>query len=226
MPEPTVPPWLLLIHQIPPTPDYLRVKVRRRLLRIGAVAIKNSVYALPNRNVTYEHFQWLLREIVAEGGEGIICQAAFVEGLSDDEIIALFHTERSAAYLEIKDAAKARLEEAPSRRPAAGAVPRRLEAELVRLKRRLAEIIELDFFDTPARRGAEEAIARLERRLSVGSGPSPSTTTSSAPQGRTWVTREGVFVDRIASAWLIREFIDQRAHFKFVRGTGYRPQVG
>jgi DNA-binding transcriptional regulator PaaX len=53
--------WLLLVHQIPPKPDYFRVKVRRRLQRLGAVALKNSVYLLPARKETLEDFRWLLR---------------------------------------------------------------------------------------------------------------------------------------------------------------------
>src|SRR5712692_4453619 len=40
---------------------------------------------------------------------------------------------------------------------------------------------------------------------------------------RVWVTRRGIFVDRIASAWLIRRFIDPRATFKFVHGKAYKP---
>jgi len=61
--------WLLLLHQLPPKPDYLRVKIWRRLQRIGAVAIKNSVYVLPRTDQTAEHFHWILREIEASGGE-------------------------------------------------------------------------------------------------------------------------------------------------------------
>jgi hypothetical protein len=45
-------------------------------------------------------------------------------------------------------------------------------------------------------------------------------------RNRTWVTREGVYADRIASAWLIRRFIDAEARFKFVSGKGYRPHEG
>ena len=56
--------WLLLIHQIPPKPDYFRVKIWRRLQRVGAVAIKNSVYVLPKSDQTLEDFQWIVREIV------------------------------------------------------------------------------------------------------------------------------------------------------------------
>ena len=78
-------PWLLLIHQIPPKPDYLRVKVGRRLQRIGAVAIKSSVYVLPATEQSVEDFQWVRREIVDGGGDAAVCRAEFVDGLSDDE---------------------------------------------------------------------------------------------------------------------------------------------
>ena len=61
--------WLLLIHQIPPRPGYLRVKIWRRLQRLGAVAIKNSVYVLPRNESAYEDFEWIVREIAASGGE-------------------------------------------------------------------------------------------------------------------------------------------------------------
>src|SRR5437660_7427220 len=83
--------WLLLIHQIPPKPDYLRVKVWRRLQRLGAVAIKNAIYALPWSEQAQEDFAWVLREIVADGGEASICEARFVDGLSDEQIEGLFH---------------------------------------------------------------------------------------------------------------------------------------
>jgi hypothetical protein len=215
--------WLLLIHQIPPKPDYFRVKVRRRLQQIGAVPIKSSVYVLPNRDGTYEDFQWLLREIVEDGGDGSICQAAFVDGLSDDEIIALFHADRSAAYSEIRDATKVLLKTPPARRRLTDEGRRRLEGDLGRFKRRLSEIVALDFFDTPARRGAAEALAKLEHRLRPETGQSSTRIATPSLRARTWVTREGIFVDRIASAWLIREFIDREARFKFVSAMGYRP---
>src|SRR5690349_17462757 len=64
--------WLLLIHHLPGKPDYLRVKVRRRLARLGAVPLKNSVYVLPDSESTREDFQWLLRDIVADGGDAAL----------------------------------------------------------------------------------------------------------------------------------------------------------
>ena len=76
-------PWLLLIHQLPPKPPYLRVKVWRRLQALGAVPVKNSVYVLPNTDAAREDFEWLLREVHKEGGDATHCQARLVDGLTD-----------------------------------------------------------------------------------------------------------------------------------------------
>jgi hypothetical protein len=64
-----VPPrsWLMLVHQLPPKPAYLRVKVWRRLQGLGAIAVKNSVYILPASEQAREDFQWLLKEIEKSG---------------------------------------------------------------------------------------------------------------------------------------------------------------
>ena len=75
--------WLLLIHQLPAKPAYLRVKIWRRLQGIGAIAVKNAVHALPTNEETQEDFEWLLREIVEGGGEAFICEARLIDGLSD-----------------------------------------------------------------------------------------------------------------------------------------------
>ena len=82
--------WLLLIHQLPPKPDYLRVKVRRRLARMGAQPLRGSVYVLPASESALEDFQWLLEEIRAEGGEAMLCEASFIAGIGDEEVRAMF----------------------------------------------------------------------------------------------------------------------------------------
>jgi hypothetical protein len=89
---------LLLIHQLPTKPAYFRVKVWRRLQTLGAVSVKNTVYALPAGEQTQEDLEWLLKEISEGGGEGMICEARLIDGLSDDDVRELFNAARAADY--------------------------------------------------------------------------------------------------------------------------------
>src|SRR6266566_4476043 len=93
--------WLLLIHQLPAKPAYLRVKIWRRLQGIGAIAVKNAVHALPMSEGTQEDFEWLLREIVEGGGEAFLCEARLMDGLSDEDVQRLFEQARDADYEEL-----------------------------------------------------------------------------------------------------------------------------
>src|SRR5262252_3493255 len=93
--------WLLLIHQLPAKPAYLRVKIWRRLQGIGAIAVKNAVHALPMSEGTQEDFEWLLREVVEGGGEAFVCEARLVDGLSDEQVRTLFDQARDADYQAI-----------------------------------------------------------------------------------------------------------------------------
>ena len=99
--------WLLLIHQLPAKPAYLRVKVWRRLQDLGAIAVKNAVHALPMNEETQEDFEWLLREIVEGGGEAVVCEARLIDGLSDEEVRALFDRARDADYEDVAKDARA-----------------------------------------------------------------------------------------------------------------------
>ena len=222
--------WLLLIHQIPPKPDYFRVKVWRRLQRLGAVAIKNSVYVLPKNDQTQEDFQWVLREIVEGRGEASLCEARFVEGLSDEQVEALFQVARGAEYDQIAEEAR-RLAESPLPDEQREATRRtQLEIDLTRLKRRLAEVVAIDFFGAPGREAAEGLVSGVEARMTGKNsmlGPDSARTFRREDfLGKTWVTRKGIYVDRMASAWLIRRFIDPDARFKFVPPKGYKPLPG
>src|SRR5204863_95884 len=100
-------PWLLLIPQLPAKPAYLRVKVWRRLQAIGAISVKNAVYALPLNEQTREDFQWVLREIEAGGGDGIVCETVLVDGLKDSEVRALFDAARDAEYAALAEDVRA-----------------------------------------------------------------------------------------------------------------------
>ncbi|MBI2089551.1 MAG: chromate resistance protein [Deltaproteobacteria bacterium] len=227
-PQPVEGRWLLLIHQIPPKPNYFRVKIWRRLQRLGAVAVKNSVYVLPKSDQAQEDFQWILREIIEGGGEATLCEARFVEGLSDEQIEELFQAARSSDYHQIAEETRRITKSLPANPRAED--DRRGQAEIVldRLKRRLADVAAIDFFGAPGREAAEGLISGLEVRLRPVRPGTRGATAAKARleelRGRTWVTRRGIHVDRMASAWLIRRFVDPEARFKFVPARGYRPE--
>ena len=214
--------WLLLIHQIPPKPDYFRVKIWRRLQRVGAVAVKNSVYVLPKSESTLEDFQWVLREITEGGGDASLCEAGFVEGLTDAQIESLFRAARDADYATIAEEARELTKKVKSRRSGESA---EVEASANRLRNRLTEVAAIDFFDSLGRQTAEGLVSSLERVTQplVQGGPMIAV---AEYRGRTWVTRKGIHVDRMGSAWMIRRFIDERAKFKFVPARGYQPSKG
>jgi hypothetical protein len=217
--------WLLLLHQLPAKPPYLRVKIWRRLQGLGAVSVKNSVYALPTGEQTLEDFQWLLREIEAGGGEGMICEANLVDGLSDHDVRALFDAARDADYEEIAGELRAFAADL-ERLDAAGTGEKAdITARLSRLRRRYAEISAVDFFGATGRMTVEGLLSDLERRPVAGvehRGESEAVPVQNEDlTGKVWVTRQGVHVDRIACAWLIRRFIDSAARFKFVAAKDY-----
>jgi hypothetical protein len=219
--------WLLLIHQVPPKPNYFRVKVWRRLQRLGAVAIKSSVYVLPRTEQTYEDFQWVMREIIEAGGEASICEARFVEGISDEQVEALFHAARDADYAQLAEDVRKLFDSLPVGKEVTDAQRREAEAQLARHGRRFAEVTAIDFLGARGREAVDGLFAGIEQRLRAKIVGAVTTSEARADRTsvreRTWVTRTGIHIDRIASAWLIRRFIDQTATFKFVPGKGYRP---
>ncbi|MDI1283279.1 MAG: chromate resistance protein [Reyranella sp.] len=217
--------WLLLIHQLPAKPAYARVKIWRRLKGLGAVTVKNSVYALPANAETQEDFAWLVKEIAELGGEAFVVEAALVDGLSDGDVQALFDAARDEDYAAVATTAR--------ELAGTGVTHTELATQVARLRRQLDEIVAIDFFGADGREPAEGLVTGLEAGLHREGDAVSATETKATPhplpnilKDRLWVTRQGVQVDRIASAWLIRRFIDAGARFKFVAGAGYLPQQG
>lgn len=195
--------WYFLIHQLPPEPLYLRAKIRQRLAKVGAVALKNAVYVLPRQPECREDFEWIAEEAVAGGGEAFVCEGKFLRSRTDAALFERFRSERSADYealAETIEGPSAPTDEAPAPR-------------LARARKRFEEIARIDFFDAPARRRTERLLNGLEAttREDVRKKRRHEDLT-----GRVWATRPGVHVDRIASAWLIRRFVDAKARLRFV----------
>jgi hypothetical protein len=221
--------WLLLIHQLPAKPAYLRVKIWRRLQALGAVTVKNSVYALPASERTQEDLEWVLKEVLGGGGEGMICEARIVDGLSDDEIRGLFNAAREQDYAALTTDLRALTEALEGNETQSARNEAR--AKLSRIRANLLQITEIDHFGANGREVVEGLLRAVDEQLRDDETPEQPGGEVMDPgiytlKARVWVTRERVFVDRIASAWLIRRFIDPQARFKFVLGRGYVPEPG
>ena len=210
--------WYLLIHQLPPKPLYLRAKIRQRLERVGAVPLKNSVYVLPRSEGSLEDLQWIAQEAVAGGGEAWVCEADFSIGMRTDELVEAFRRARTVDFEALAGEIRATFKlTGPTRRKAVLAED--FTIRIARFRKRFEELTAIDFFDTPAQHEAEMILNSLEERAKPADAPGSAvdgTVARAALVGRTWVTRAGVQVDRIASAWLIRRFVDPEARFRFV----------
>jgi hypothetical protein len=170
---------------------------------------------------------WILKESVEGGGEGSISEARFLEGLTDEQVIALFQGARQSDYEKIIQETQ-QLLTAWASGPGDPQDPTlRGPAQVSRLRRRLDEATTIDFFPTPERGTAETLIQELTARVSGEPSTAPvGLEEGGRLPGKTWVTRRNLFVDRLACGWLIRRFIDHEAIFKFVRGPQYAPQPG
>lgn len=220
--------WMLLVHQLPPQPTNLRVRTWRKLQKLGAVAVKNSVYVLPFNEKTHEDFQWLKQEIESAGGEAAVFRAGAVEGATDAEIIALFRKSRDEEYGDLKaelDALTGALGELKRGGRLSAARLGRYEADLDKLHRELERIVSTDFFNAAGRAPALAGYERCRKALRAGQSREQQPLDASHArsglkleqyQGRRWVTRRNLYIDRLASIWLIKRFIDPTARFFFV----------
>jgi hypothetical protein len=200
--------WVLLLLSLPPRPSSLRVRAWRRLRALGAVPLRSSAYLLPDSPDRYEQFQWLAQEIQRDGGEATLLRVDRIENMQHTDVVRLFQEARNQDYASLAERYRKLLK---GRRP-------RLTEELARLAREMGRITEIDFFEAPGRREVERAREAVEERTASGRArPAGAAPPLDLPtlKGRRWVTRPRPHVDRIASAWLIKRFVDPEAEFVF-----------
>jgi hypothetical protein len=206
---------LLLLVGVPPMPSSLRVRVWRRLRSLGAVPLKRSAYLLPDTPERYEDFQWLAQEIQREGGEATLIRVEQIENVTPEQVVRLFHEPRDHDYRQLAARYRTVLQRLDRKSPARRA---RAEEELARLAKEHQRIRSIDFMDAPGGaevRRLEEVIAMRSRRPESARHEERPTVDLSRLRGRRWVTRPRPHIDRIASAWLIKRFIDPQAQIVF-----------
>ncbi len=205
----------MLVHQLPTHPSNLRVRTWRRLQQIGAIALKQAVYVLPNSANSREDFEWLRTEIEGAGGEAAVFTATTVDRWTDEALVNEFLRTREEAYKELAREVEVilpRLDPGRSRRrkmPSARVVQQ--------LGERLAAIERIDFFGSAGRDKAAGLLKQIQERMRGGPrAPSKQPSELTEYHNRLWVTRPRPGVDRMSCAWLIRRFVDANAQFDFV----------
>ncbi len=220
--------WILFFYSVPSRPVNARVKIWRRLAKEGAVQLKGAVYVLPYSEERYEFCQWLMSEVASTGGEGDFVITDKFEMLGNSEIIKLFVKEREADYKKIEKGVN-EVEVRINSFKKGGSVKstNALSEDLTGYSKYMDDIKKIDYFPSQLRTDIERKINNLRndlKRMSLhGISETIPVRKTSIPRmhkkdftGRTWVTRKNPFVDRMASAWLIRKFIDSNAVFQFV----------
>lgn len=217
--------WLLLIHQIPAKPTYFRAKIWRRLQQIGAVPVKQAAYAMPKSEQAYEDLTWIAKEIIQGGGEAILLEARFREGMEDEQVINLFRKARKQDYDKLAAEANELLSHYRQNGSELTADLLEYKKGLSRLRKAFASIKAIDFFPVPEQVQVEAVLTDMETILRDKgfNEATPKDMDALAFQGSTWVTRANVYVDRMASAWLIQRYIDPKARFRFVSNTHFTP---
>lgn len=207
-------PWLLLTFSLPTKRASQRVEVWRKLQRYGAVPLGNSGYLLPNDPASQERFEWLATTIRKYAGDASVVKVHSIDNLSIPQLVARFRDARSRDYQElIRELLK--LSSIPN--------PQRASGRVSRIRTRFREIAEVDFFQTPLKKRVVELLAKADGTRS---------TTKDFPKSnpkeyvrRVWVTRPRPGIDRSASAWLIRRFIDKKARFAFAKEAEVPPNA-
>ena len=200
--------WILLMYNLPTKPSNFRVKIWRRLQKLGAVGIRNSGYILPDKGSCLEDFQWLKREIVDLSGEASIFFVNSVDDLENAEIERLFNESRDHEYSDIiKDCRElsSQLNKENNKNIAYEKIER-YESKFKKILFRFNEVNNINFFSAPLGSEAENELEKFRTRLSQIRESEPETGGSmiervdkESLKGKVWVTRKGLHIDRIAS---------------------------
>jgi len=215
--------WLIFFYSVPSRPVSSRMKIWRKLSKAGAVQLKGAVYILPMQEDHYEFFQWLVSEVALMGGDAAFTKVSAIETMKDDDIRNLFNAQRAVDYQVLeKDLGNIELKLNSLKKGSGSLDMKNLPEQLMRISKNCDEIGKKDFFSCKAgaelRRRIGSLNAMIDNLSGIRADIKPAMIQSrkiSDYQGRRWLCRKRPFVDRMASAWLIRRFIDNKAVFEF-----------
>lgn len=207
--------WIFFSFSVSAKMQGFRVKIWRKINALGAVQIKNSLYVLPASAHHLEQLTWMSKETDEQGGAFLIIVDGRLLDFPDTQIAAAFTQARDVDYQELGE----------EMRSVAAAEPSDMPAALRKLEKRLESIQAIDFF--PSGRGASLQ-KHLDQARRGCNAPRPDVPAVDARNYRkkTWVTRANPYVDRLASFWLVKRFIDPSASIMFLQEPDTAPDGG
>jgi hypothetical protein len=216
--------WLLFFYSVPSKPVSTRMKIWRMLTKSGAVQFKGSIYILPDSEDHYEFFQWLVSSVSTMKGEAAFVRIEKIETMKDADIIEMFNQNRAKDYRDIGMRLDDLADKIRAAKKFAGTViNKKFEDDMHKIEKDFQETGKTDFFHSDMRKGLEKRLNSINAALATLTGivnkdPSVEIIARAVAdyQGKLWVTRKRPFVDRMASAWLIKRFIDKIPSFGFV----------
>ena len=210
--------WLLLLYALPTRQNTERVSFWRKLKKFGALPLQTSGHLLPDEPAQFERLQWLSKEIRDAGGEATLIRVAEIDGISNEQVVAMFNQARASEYKELAAACRETLSAKQNGEEKA--------AELVKHQRRFQEIRAVDYFDSPGVHDAQIMLQKAEKAL--GRSATVGLAKHADPKafvGKIWLTRPRPGIDRAGSAWLVRRFIDPKAKLIFGMAPAKWPQA-
>lgn len=209
--------WLMLVTSLPSQPTAPRMRLWRALKVVGAAVLRDGVYLLPSDAVARESFEAQAREVVAAGGAAHVLPLDGVGPAQERQFTALF--DRGPEYARLIDAVRPLKRDLTRRRAPAA------QRALRRLRREYEAVRAVDYFAGPAAEQAAQLLVETEAALAaVAASGEPQARArairrlnSKDYRGRTWATRARPWVDRLASAWLIKRFIDPKARILWLK---------
>ena len=223
MPKTTSREWLLIFYSVPSHPVSNRMMIWRKLAKVGAVQLKGAVYILPATEEHEEFLQWLIGEVKSMGGDGAFVRSAEIRTMTDADIRRLFSTQADQEYHRLEKSLNVLERKIQSiRKGTKSEEGKRLADQAAKITKEFEVAAKRDFFGSPTGQAMKKRIHALEAGLRDAGKKSPEeaasimTRRSQDYQGKIWATRKNPFIDRMASAWLIKRFIDPKASFAFI----------
>jgi len=215
--------WLLIFYSVPSHPVSNRMKIWRKLAKTGAVQLKGAVYILPATEEHEEFLQWLIGEVKTMGGDGAFVRTAEIGTMTDADIRRLFTMQADQEYNRLEkilDVLERKIQSV--RRGTKSEEGKRLAAEAAKFSKEFEEAGKRDHFASPTGQTMKKRIQALDAALRETGKKAPADAAMVTArrlqdyQGKNWATRKNPFVDRMASAWLIKRFIDPKSSFVFI----------